>query len=949
MEKDRVNGQLPPITGQDSAERPASPGPLPHVEGYHIVEPIGQGGMGTVWSAVQLSTRREVALKLLGKGAFSSEKSQARFEREVELTARLEHPNIARIYDSGLHQGVHYYAMELIEGIPLDKYVKEHNLTQRQILELMRTVCEAVQHAHERGVIHRDLKPSNILVTPDDQPHVLDFGLAKGFLEGDSVVTVSADGEAAGTPAYMSPEQAAGKVEKLDTRTDVFSMGVVLFRLLTGESPHDLSGTRYEVLRRIAKEDAKRPREITKDIDRELEALLLKALAHDPKDRYPSAGALAQDIENYLNGEPLTARPPTTAYFLRKRLRKYRVRLAVASSVLAVLIAVSVFAYMRVTQSRDKLQKEVDKGIAVRNFMRRSFLYSHTWSTEGEWSVDWAADRIVREFAGRPEVEAAARMAIGNAYLLLGRPSDAEHQFSQALQMRRRVLEGDHADIVESMEMLSIALWSAEGPERAEAIERQILEIRERTLGDRHPDTLASMANLTLAFYRRGRFNEVAEMAKQCLATQREAMLEDSQDTINIMVALVIAQRRQGKPYVKETRDTVKIARRVLGEGHDGTLNWMTTLAFALEEMGNLGDAEALRKEEIALRKHHQPEDSWLTLWAMNRYAVLLWRRGKLDEAEDINRQIFEKWRRILGPEHTETLAAMSNLALILEESGKLVKAEALREEELKIRRSVVERKRTGGQTALPRVKQLPVPRSPSTLAYDDFDGGLALDWRIQNPDAVHLSLTTNPGTLTITTQEGSFSGSSKDYEDLFLIDSPAAPNEDFQLTTCISFFPLEADSHRAGLIFHDDDNYLAFSLEWSGYFGGPVFNVWAETEGHPAQVNFPLLYDPKTVWLRVAKKGNRYTFSTSYDGKAFTQRIYPLNWETGQFHRGTAWGDGSVQRIGLFAITGSASGASEIDASFDFFEVRSLPTEAEPAAEMASAPESESDGQMPR
>jgi tetratricopeptide (TPR) repeat protein len=457
------------------------------------------------------------------------------------------------------------------------------------------------------------------------------------------------------------------------------------------------------------------------------------------------------------------------------------------------------------------------------------------------------------------------------------------------------------------------------------------------------------MCNLTLALYRTGRFNEAVAMARRCLATQRRATLEDSQDTINIMVALVIGLRRQGKSYVKETRETVEIARRVLGEGHKGTLNWITTLAFALEEAGNLGDAKALRKEEIALRIKHQGENSWLTLWAMNRYAVLLWKMGKLDEAEEINREVFKRWRSVLGPEHTQTLAAMSNLALIFEDRGKLVEAEALREEELKIRRSVIERKRAGRQIALPRVKELPVPRSPGTLVYDDFDGRLALDWKIQNPDAVHLSLTANPGTLTITTQQGSFSGSSKDYENLFLIDSPAAPDEDFQFTTRISFFPLEADSHRAGLIcYDDDDNYLAFSLEWSCYFGGPVFNVWAETEGQPAQVNFPLLYDSKTVSLRVAKKGNRYTFSTSYDGKAFTQRIHPLNYETGQFHRGIAWGDGSVRRIGLFAINGPASGAPEIDASFDFFEVRSLPTEAEAVAEMASAPESENDGQTP-
>jgi len=286
----RDDGTLPPISGPEPEEGLDSSRAVPEIEGYQITALLGEGGMGTVWSAMQSSTRRHVALKLLGRGAFGSERDRARFEREVELTARLQHANIGRIYDSGLHQGVHYYAMELIEGKSLDKYVEEHGLTQRQFLELMQTVCQAVQHAHERGVIHRDLKPSNILVTPDGQPHILDFGVAKAFLERDSDKSISTDGEAAGTPSYMSPEQAAGHLDEIDTRTDVYGLGVMLFRLLTGESPHDLSGTRYEVLRRIAEEEIKRPRDITKDVDRELEALLLKALAHDPKDRYPSAG-----------------------------------------------------------------------------------------------------------------------------------------------------------------------------------------------------------------------------------------------------------------------------------------------------------------------------------------------------------------------------------------------------------------------------------------------------------------------------------------------------------------------------------------------------------------------------------------------------------------------------------------------------------------------------------
>lgn len=230
--KDMSNesNELPTISGSTPKQAGAFSVPPPQIQGYEIIGELGQAGQGRVWRAMQLSTRREVALKVPMVGLLSSRKALARFEREVELAARLKHPNIARIYDSGIYEGLYYYAMELITGVSLDQYVEQHDLTQRQILELMRTVCKAIQHAHQNGVIHRDIKPSNIMVTEDGQPHIVDFGLAMSTLGGDTFKTVSVEGEVTGTPAYMSPEQAAGHHEQLDTRTDVYSLGVVFYR-----------------------------------------------------------------------------------------------------------------------------------------------------------------------------------------------------------------------------------------------------------------------------------------------------------------------------------------------------------------------------------------------------------------------------------------------------------------------------------------------------------------------------------------------------------------------------------------------------------------------------------------------------------------------------------------------------------------------------------------------
>jgi predicted Ser/Thr protein kinase len=309
--------------------------PRPEIAGYQVLDAIGRGAMGIVWRAVQLGTRRHVALKLLPVDRAGSERARQRFQREVELAAKLEHPNIARIYDAGLHHGEFYYAMELVEGLPLDRFAQQHALDARQIIGLMRRVCRPIEYAHARGIIHRDLKPSNILVMPDAQPRILDFGLAKTL---DSGNTLTLHGEVSGTPGYMSPEQASGRTDLIDTRSDIYALGAIMFRTLTGAYPLELCDDFARFVQRLTSEDPRPAGAIKSGFDPELESILGKCLARDPDERYDSVRALHDDLTHWLRGLPTSVRPPDP-FGLRNIDQGQRLRGRLERLLVALLLA----------------------------------------------------------------------------------------------------------------------------------------------------------------------------------------------------------------------------------------------------------------------------------------------------------------------------------------------------------------------------------------------------------------------------------------------------------------------------------------------------------------------------------------------------------------------------------------------------------------------------------
>jgi WD40 repeat protein/tRNA A-37 threonylcarbamoyl transferase component Bud32 len=357
----------------------------PEIDDYEILAVLGRGAQGTVYRGIQKSTKRQVAVKLLVGGALATRRQRHRFEREVELAAALRHPNIVTVFDSGVTgDGRHFYVMELIAGDSLDQFLARVNAARGQRLSIAETlqvflkICSATEYAHQHGIIHRDLKPANILIDASNEPRIVDFGLAKNTDAKDAALTMvqTQAGEFAGTFAYASPEQTQAKPALIDTRTDVYALGVILYEMLTGELPYTTTGSLSEVLRAIAEEPARNPADLRPDIDHELETILLKALAKEPERRYQSAGLLARDIERYLADEPIDAKRDSAWYMLRKTVRRHRwpVAVAAAAVVMLAVFAVSMsIAYRRASRAELKesaRSRELAELLSISNIER---------------------------------------------------------------------------------------------------------------------------------------------------------------------------------------------------------------------------------------------------------------------------------------------------------------------------------------------------------------------------------------------------------------------------------------------------------------------------------------------------------------------------------------------------------------------------------------------------
>lgn len=681
--------------------------PKPAIAGYDIDGILGVGGMGTVWRARQHGTGRDVALKLLSDHP-ADQRAPARFIREVELASQLEHPNVARVYESGVHAGNYYFAMELVDGLALDVYVRRNRLDEAAILRLMWIICDAVQHAHFKGIIHRDLKPSNILVMADGQPRLLDFGLARPITPGRGAAVSDERAGVAGTPAYMSPEQAASRIEQIDTRTDVYSLGKILYELLLGRPAHDLGGTEFDPRCRVVEDEVRRPRQVKPSLSSDLEAVLLKALDRTPGNRYSSAGELGKDLDNLQNNEPVSARPATISYFLGKKLARHRPAVSAVTIFVLALAGLAVYAYVRIARERNiaidataRASHEAANAKAINAFLQDVLDSLDPKNARGvdkaRAIMNRANEALSKTFAGDPASEASVRLALGRNMYALGQFQNAEEQLSTAItlmtaagrpQLEILVAQGLLAEVYQERGRLA----------EATKLGKYVLETYQKLLGGHDPKTLGAMNTVSYVLDDSGLRDAAESNARGALRlaggieVPADLISEKSTPlTLTLASTLIRLLRDSGEPAkVLEAEDWATRAcaawdRRgpsvdSTGSSLAGSSDIAATDPQALEAIHDLASVfAALGKWDDAIARHRQvikkattvlgPDHPDLIVW-QNDLAVALAGRGNLAEAEAIYRAILPAATDLRGPENRYTVIILTGLAEVTRRQG---------------------------------------------------------------------------------------------------------------------------------------------------------------------------------------------------------------------------------------------------------------------------------------
>jgi non-specific serine/threonine protein kinase/serine/threonine-protein kinase len=695
------------------------------IDRYHLLQKVGEGGMGEVWLAEQKEpVQRRVALKLV-KGGVNSREVVARFESERQALALMDHPAIAKVFDAGATpEGAPYFVMEYIAGVSITSYCDKHRLTTEERLELFLRVCEGVQHAHQKAIIHRDLKPSNILVTEVDgkaAPKIIDFGVAKALtqkLTGETMFTRL--GALVGTPEYMSPEQACTGGEDIDTRSDVYSLGIILYELLAGARPLDLRKIALdEFLRRLREDDPPKPSTrirtqdpatssttahnrqtepvaLARQIRGDLDSIVLKALEKDRSRRYGSPSEFGADIGRFLRKEVVLAVPPSTGYRARKFARRHRVALATVFAFALVLVAAAAISIRQSVRAN----REAAAAEAVNDFLQNDLLAQASASNQSgggrpdpdlkvRTALDRAAARIAGKFDRQPEVEAAIQDTIGAAYRDLGQYADAHNHLQRAADLYRRTLGTENAKTIATMRHLAnTAVLQAHYAE-AETLLSQTLQSARRVLGPEHRDTLGAMANLAITYYRQLKYPQAEALLNQTLQLQRRVLGADHINTMATMNTLANTYYYQGKfaeaePLYSQIGD---IFRRKEGAEHPNTLTIMNNLAMTQYLQGKYADSEPVFRQVLEIRRRILGPEHPQTQETLSEMASMYQRQGKYREAETYAAESMRGAQHTFGPENARTIKAENDLALAYVSQGKFTESETLARQAVEIDR----------------------------------------------------------------------------------------------------------------------------------------------------------------------------------------------------------------------------------------------------------------------
>jgi serine/threonine protein kinase/tetratricopeptide (TPR) repeat protein len=731
---------------------------------YKLRELLGEGGMGVVYVADQLEpVQRRVALKII-RANLPTQTLMARFEQERQALALMDHPNIAKVYDAGVAEsptvatvglsGTPYFVMELIKGLPITKYCDDAKLSPRQRLELFIPVCQAVQHAHQKGIIHRDLKPANIIVGLYDGrpvPKVIDFGVAKitgPRLTEHSVYTEV--GSIIGTLEYISPEQAELNNLDIDTRTDIYALGVILYELLTGTVPFSRkemqSAGFVEMLRVIKEQEPSKPStklsgsgslpslaacrhtepaKLTRLVRGELDWITMKALEKDRSRRYETANGMAMDIRRYLDDEPVLASPPSAAYRMKKFVRRNRPQVIAASFVFLALIAGVIGtslgrleaqrqeglardeanakeqARQAEAEERKKAEaKEAEANAVVKFFEEQVFAAARPKGQAGGLgaavtlrnAIAASVPALEKSFTAQPLVEARLRLALGNTFWYLAEHEQARSQSERARGLYTRHKGPDHPDTLTSMMNLANCYAALNRLAEALKLHEEVLEIRKRVLPKDHPDTLRSMMNLANCYAALNHPAEALKLREEVLEIQKRVLPRDYPDTLKSMSGLAISYATLNRPAeaMKLREEVLEIQKRVLPKDHPDTLASMNNLAISYTALNRHAEALTLREEVLEIQKRVLPKDHPDTLMGMHNLAISYAKLNRPAEALTLREEVLEIRKRVLPKDHPDTLRSMTNLAISYAALNRHAEALTLREEVLEIQKRVL-------------------------------------------------------------------------------------------------------------------------------------------------------------------------------------------------------------------------------------------------------------------